>query len=637
MANPGCCAKHFCALAKNTHKHLVFGMQMTSSSNDATAQATAYANSLRAAVVMGVLQKAGVGMCVISPGSRSAPLVLAAARTAGLKTWVAIDERSAGFLALGYARRSGQPVALICTSGSAPAHYFPAVIEASEAGIPLIVLSADRPPELRDCAAGQTIDQTRLFGDFVRHFFDLGLALDEESDPAYVRNRILTAMTFAAGSNPGPVQLNLPFREPLVPDPQAPILSDTAHIKQKLEAILAGLDASTFASASFVDAFSNGQLSDLFSHKRGIILVGAHPPLGGGEAFSEALFEIANKLGWPLFADAAAAPRFHVSASSSVIAHYDVLLRDPDLAQSMQPDFVLQVGALPTAKVLRQWLKINPFPTVIIDPRPRNLDPLQRSHQHWQTTIQSLAKALAQMPNTPSKADWLELWTSMDRAATTAMQSVLAEKQSSADCLSEPMWPHLLVQALDGITCDLHFASSMPVRDAEWLLPSGSIRGEGFANRGANGIDGTLSTALGAAAASSRPMVLVCGDLAFLHDSNALLNATQFKGNLTVLLIDNRGGRIFESLPIARQESDFEHYFATPQRVDFAQLAAAHQVPFIDLQAVDAVQAIRQSVSKNGLRILRLQSDNKVAMQLRRELFAAMTQAAILQLNPNSP
>ncbi len=597
-------------------------------------QASASANILRAAVLMGVLRRAGVSMCVVSPGSRSAPLVLAAARTAGLELWVALDERSAGFIALGQARRSGGPVALLCTSGSAPAHYFPAVIEASEAGIPLIVLSADRPAELRNCAAGQTIDQIELFGKYVRQFVECSIPDSTTSDSfSGLLNPVAAALVAATGNHPGPVHLNIPFREPLVPAANALALSDPDWLAERLRPILDALPQALPGDALPGKDVAPRVPAQWTSGKRGLILVGAHPAAGGGASFADAVLALSRWLGWPVLADAASPLRYHPKSRSQVIAHYDVLLRDTAIADSCQPEMVLQFGALPTAKVLRQWLSGLTVETVIVDPRPRNLDPLQRPHQRWFTTAQALAAIEGAALAKRIESSWNDCWQRMDTAASEALAVAGEVHLKSPETFCEPLWPQVMVRALDGITCDLHFASSMPVRDAEWFMPVAAIHGEGFSNRGANGIDGTLSTAIGAAHRSNRPMVLVCGDLAFLHDANALLSARQMCGSLTVVLIDNGGGRIFESLPIVQHEADFETYFATPQKVDFASLAAAHGIVLADLPAVSAVTMLRDAVSQAGVKILRLHSDNSQAIKIRREFFSAMQAAAILQLN----
>jgi 2-succinyl-5-enolpyruvyl-6-hydroxy-3-cyclohexene-1-carboxylate synthase len=604
-------------------------MSIPRAPNDsADSVATASGNWLRASVIMATLQKAGVSLCVLSPGSRSAPLALAAARTPDLAVWVAVDERSAGFIALGHARRSRQPVVLLCTSGSAPAHYFPAIIEASEAGVPLIILSADRPPELRNCGAGQTIDQIELFGGYVRHFVDCILPLAADADVSYCCNTVRHALAAATGTNPGPVHLNLPFREPLVPSATALREMDFEWIEQHLQAQMRPhatipIPGQANASRPIVDLPSPS-----FWSQRGLILVGSHPPQEGSTYFTEAVLSLSRQLRWPVFADPGNALRYQSIADGPVIGHYDVLLRDPAIARDWQPEAVLQIGALPTAKVLRQWLSGFSHETIIIDPRPRNLDPLHRAHRRWYLNACSLMVELQHCKIVKTPNEWLAGWQQMDRSAAVALaQCVDAYMQSGAP-LCEPLWPHLLTQSLSGVECDFHFASSMPIRDAEWFIPCGLLYGEGFANRGANGIDGTLSTVIGAAHRNPRPMLLVCGDLAFLHDSNAFLSAAQLQGSLTILLIDNNGGRIFESLPIAEHEAEFERYFATPQAVDCAQLAAAHNIPFSEWTLSTALTALRQAVHTPGIKILRMHSDNNLARQMRRNLFTAMKYAA---------
>ena len=554
-------------------------------------------NSVWGALTIEVLVRLGVETVITSPGSRSTPLTVAAARNPKMEALSILDERSAAFFALGLAKRTRKPVALVCTSGSALANYHPAIIEASMSGTPLLVLTADRPSELRACGSGQTIDQIKFFGESVRAFYELAVPEASGSILCYLRQTLVHAVDRSISLNPGPVHLNFPFRDPLPPNTTAePVI--TAEELERAATIL------TRSSEAVVtpSAFDTVALERLASHQCGLIVVGHMNPKDGDEGFADAVAMLADKLGWPVLTDAINPLRGHASENSRLIAHYDTFLRDEVIAGKLQPQAVLQIGTLPTSKVLRQWLsQVEPSTFLLLD-RPHNTDPLHQAavvlHGHAHDLAESLTHQRA-------SEEWVQQWTEQEQKSAQAIE----QKMESTDTLFEGKVAWLLSKKLPMGT-SVFLASSMSVRYAEYFWEVGNRAYTQISNRGANGIDGTLGTAMGMAHGGP-PAVLLTGDLAFLHDSNALLAQSQLKGSLTIVLINNNGGGIFEHLPIANQDSVFEGYFATPQNVDLAQLCEAHGIAH---QAVHNWSELEEAVAhlpKSGIRVLELQTDRK--------------------------
>lgn len=574
-----------------------------SSSFDALARSDA--NSVWGALSMEILARLGVETVVISPGSRSTPLTLAAARNPKLEAVSILDERTAGFFALGLAKRTRKPVALVCTSGSAVVNYHPAVLEASFSGAPLLVLTADRPAESRDCSAGQTIDQAKIFGGLVRFFHEMALPETNPDRLAYLRQMLVHAVHQSLQSNSGPVHLNFPFREPLSPDPQrAPIIDpiameSAATVTTRLCEVVAG--------ESSLDSVA---LERLASHRHGIIVVGAANPRGGNESFANAVSAISQKLGWPIFSDVLNPLRGYQVGNPALIGHYDVLLRNREIAEKWRPSAILQIGPLPTSKVLREWLAKLDATSFLLSERPVNTDPLHRIA----TPLQGTAEALNQsIHSQEADAEWTEGWVTAERQ----IAAVLKDQLEKTDALFEGKIAWLLSRYLPKGT-PTFIANSMSVRYAEYFWCSGDREYPVYCNRGANGIDGTLGTAVGVAH-RGRPAVLLTGDLAFLHDTNALLVTGELNGSLTVLLANNQGGGIFEHLPVAQVNDSFERYFATPQNVKLDTLCKAYGVAHQQIQDWDALITAIQALPKQGVRVLEVATDRKADKALLQE------------------
>jgi len=558
-------------------------------------------NSLWASVLAETLARQGIRQAVISPGSRSTPLTFAFARCPRIEAIPVLDERSAGFFALGLARQRLRPVVLLCTSGTAAANYLPAVIEAHESGVPLLIITADRPPEMRACASGQTIDQTKLYGAYVNFFHEL--AVPEASEPllAYARQSAAHACRRTTHPFPGPVHLNAPFRDPLPPVPDG-----------SAEKLIGRIDTERFFAhvepPPAVELLT--RVPELKPDAHGIVVAGPVQPRDPG-SFVASLGEIAGKLGWPILADGLSPARNHASRIPHLVTGYDSILRDPERAEQLRPEQVLCLGGWPTSKVLRAWLERCAAPTWLISGRPDNRDALHGRTVQLPLSLRALASGI---PRAAGGSGYERLWAD----AESQVRAVIDRRLDGETALFEPKAAWLLARHLPEET-PIFVASSMPVRDVEYFWPAGDRRIRPYFNRGANGIDGTLSSAMGMAH-GNRPAVLLTGDLALLHDTNGFLLRPKLRGSLTVVLINNHGGGIFEHLPVAGFEPPFEEYFATPQEADFAHLAAAYGADHMTIrnwaQFVDLIATLPAA----GVRVIEIPADRKRDAAMRRGL-----------------
>jgi 2-succinyl-5-enolpyruvyl-6-hydroxy-3-cyclohexene-1-carboxylate synthase len=546
----------------------------------------------------------GITDACLAPGSRSAPLALAFAADDRIRLHVLLDERSASFFALGLARATGRPAPLLCTSGTAAANFHPAVLEAHHGRVPMIVCTADRPPELRDTGAGQTVDQLKLYGDAVRWFHETNVATDRPGVGAEWRALASRAAAEALGAPAGPVHLNLPFREPLVPTGEplvdAPGRSDdrpwTAHAP--------GVRA---PSVEMLDA-----LAHLVADRpRGLVVAG----WGAGVRPATAL-RFAEAAGWPVFAD----PLSNLRVPGTV-ATYDPLLRAPRFADLQRPDVVLRVGAPTTNKVAVQWLD----PTVdqvLVDPDGAWLDPHHAVSGRMVADPELLLGALADAVDVMVDDEWVGGWRRADALARATIDELV-------DGWSEPFEGRVARDVVAAVPegTSLVVASSMPVRDVE----SFAVAREGVAfhaNRGANGIDGFVSTVLGIAAGSEAPTVALVGDLCFLHDANGFLRANTHDLDAVFVVVDNDGGGIFSFLPQAELPDHFETLFGTPQAVDIAALAAVHGVPVAEVDTAAGVgPEVLSAVEAGGVRVVRVRTDRARNVTRHREVWAAVAEA----------
>jgi 2-succinyl-5-enolpyruvyl-6-hydroxy-3-cyclohexene-1-carboxylate synthase len=538
--------------------------------------------------------RAGITDAVVAPGSRSTPLVLALARDARWRVHVHIDERSAAGFALGLGRASGRPPVLVCTSGTAAALLHGAVLEAHHGRVPLVVCTADRPPELRDVGAGQTIDQRGLYGNALRWAHDPGPPDDAPDAGARWRHVAARAADAATGPPAGPVHLNLPFREPLVPT-GAPLVDAPGRPG-------GARWVSTRRARSLPDV---GVIDELVrfvrSHPRGVLVAGWAPG-----ATPTAVQRLASAARWPLLAD----PLSGLRTGPDAVSTYEALLRAPGFAEAHRPDAVVRLGAPPTSKVVGAWLRCD-APTLLIDPDDAWLDPSREAWTRVVCDAQILVEAVAQrLEDEPAPTSgWCDEWRDAERRA----RQTLDDHCDANDELFEGRVARDVVACVpDGGT--LVVASSMPVRDVEgFAAPRSGV--DFVANRGVNGIDGFVSTVLGVAAERrGTPVVALLGDLCFLHDANGLVGVSRRGLDAVLVVVDNDGGGIFSFLPQARTGDvtapDFENLFGTPHGVDIAALSALHDVPCARVGcASELVGAIGSAIDAGGVRVVLVPTD----------------------------
>ncbi|HEX2084871.1 MAG TPA: 2-succinyl-5-enolpyruvyl-6-hydroxy-3-cyclohexene-1-carboxylic-acid synthase [Solirubrobacteraceae bacterium] len=540
------------------------------------------------------LARCGVRHACTSPGSRSTPIVLPLVRDARIRSWSHVDERSAGFFAIGLAKATGRAVVVACTSGTAAANLAPAVHEAREGGVPLIVLTADRPPELREVGAGQVIDQVKLYGSAAKWFFEVGSHAATPERVRWMRSLACRAVWTAEEARPGVVHLNLPFRDPLVPPRRLAAPEGREGRGGQEEVALRGRPGGRpWLRRMHHEPEPSPPEFDL--PPRSVVVAGT----GAGRA--AAAFAAGGA--FPLLAD----PLSGARTGPAAIAHYDALLRGEAFVAAHRPEAILRVGDLPTSKPLRAWLEAHADVEQIVVPGP----------SQWPDPM-STASALAgrELLGTAADADeaWLADWRAADEQAARAIDAALGEE------LNEPRVARELGARLPE-QATLWVASSMPVRDAESFFPVRDDPPRVLANRGANGIDGTVSAALGAAAGGGGPAVLLIGDVALAHDVGGLLAARRHALALTIVLLNNDGGGIFEFLPVSGEGDAYVEHVATPLGLDFAHAAAlygcAHTRPG---SVADFRAALAASFESDRTTIVEVQADRRENRELHRRV-----------------
>ena len=552
-------------------------------------------------LVASTLVGQGISRVVMSPGSRSTPYVVALAARPELDCIDVVDERCAAFMALGMARASGQTTALLCTSGTAVAHWYPAVIEASMSDVPLLLLSADRPFELLDCGAPQTIDQTKIFGDHVRHFVETGSP--EASDLALrgLRASLVRAIARTRGPRPGPVHVNLRARKPL--EPRAPF-TDAGHaLASRAEALMALPPTLVPTPRVAVEGELVADAASLLrAARRPLIVVGPLPVSAAEDGTREAVWALARALGAPVYAEATSQCRFVGPTPTGVtrLDAFDLVLGSaPDLA----PDAILQVGAPPVASAFERHLSAHPSVLHVVLGVGSHVDPLGRAQAvvlgHRLQALQAFTRALE---GTARDDGWLAQIAALDARALRAIDDERAGPEFGEGAVA-----HAVVEALpeDGW---LTVGNSLPIRMIDRFAhgparPSIKV----LSQRGANGIDGLISAALGVSRTSAAPGVLLLGDLSALHDLGALASASLARAPLAVVLVQNGGGRIFETLPVAREPSTAWAlpHFTTPTTLQFDALARGFGVPHVEVRDRAGLQAaLRSSLGRPGLTLI---------------------------------
>ena len=544
----------------------------------------------------------GVAHAVVSPGSRSTPMAIALASNSKIALHVFHDERSASFAALGIGLQSGIPAVLLCTSGTAAAQFFAAVIEANHAHVPLLVCTADRPPELQGVGAPQTINQTHLYGAFVRKFIDAGLADDAKASKW--RSIARDAFSATVGVNRGPCHVNFPFREPLVGVAEALPAAD-AHSPVRV-------------SADVATASERKMLSLALRAERGLIVA------GNGIDQPRFILELAAKLKWPVVADPRSNCRVAPESShgATVVSCADVMLRHQPTAESLKPSVVIRIGDPPVSKVVNQWLAQCGAEHIAVTQQPSLIDPDKVVTTHIVGSINELFMEMSRGADARSETEWISKWKQCEGSARTALDTTFAKQ----DQLTEPLCAVTVSEAVS-VGSSVVVSSSMPVRDLEWFAPArDGVRV--FSNRGVNGIDGVVSTAVGIALSSKTPTALLIGDIALLHDSNGLLNLIRRDVQLKVIVVDNEGGGIFSFLPQAQamEGAQFEQLFGTPHSVDFEALAKTHGIAFT---WVATAEELRRELGDTATSMIGVRTDRNKNVDDHNALYAAVAEALV--------
>lgn len=568
-------------------------------------------NTLWAEILVDELLANGVDAVCIAPGSRSTPLTVAAARADGLTVYTHLDERSAAYFALGRSRRSGSPTALICTSGTAAANFHPAVMEANEGRVPLIVLTADRPPELQDSGANQTTDQKQLYGNAVRYHRTLP---EPEPEPRKLRSlRVIVSRAVDSATNvpAGPVHLNVPFRKPLEPVQVDGDVPDTlrAHNPEAVRGRNGPYVETTRGRQTLTTDQVDSLAERLDDAVRGLIVCG---PTNSPSPEREALASLARETGFPVLADPLSGQRFGPHQTDvSIAGGYDSYLENADWPE---PDVVFRFGASPTSKTLRKYLAGIDTTQVLIDPAGA-----WREAEFTATDLviadpTTVAKEVASRSISPGDTAYRERFESMEERYWSIVRDTV-ETQWFEGAIA-----HVVTRALpDPCTCFV--SNSMPVRDFDRFAAPREAKLTVLGNRGVSGIDGIVSSGLGAKSAIDEPLVLVLGDLAFYHDMNGLLALERFALDVTIVLIDNDGGGIFHKLPIESFDPPFTSQFRTPHGLDFSPSGELYSFSFERASDLDEfTDSFEAAVGSEGTDLISVQFDSENSHQKREQL-----------------
>lgn len=602
------------------------------------------------------LVAAGVEHIVISPGSRSTPIALMAAKHPQLKLWMNIDERSAGFFALGLAKASHTPVALLCTSGTAAANYYPAIIEAFYGRVPLIVLTADRPHELREVGAPQTIDQVKLYGDHVKWFIDMPLPEQQPMLLKYVAMTASRAVATAQLSPQGPVHLNFPFREPLLPDDAYTFGEETSLTAFKRHMSRANI--TVHAGKRQPDDHMLCDIAALLIPQcKGLIICGPLGDQGADRDFAAAVTALASQLNYPIIADPLSQLRTGHHEQSWIIDCYDAFLRDETLASALAPDVIIRFGAMPVSKPLQLFVERQEQamhivvdegagwrdPTLLttdmlyVDPiafceqlgamiARKGLAEKRKDQDELALTGQGEWADLANRADQTDRIEQvvenerLQTWGNLWRYINEATGEIIEQQVSEYDALFEGRLFIELQRLLPEDTV-LFIGNSMPIRDLDTFYRKHEKRMAVLANRGVNGIDGIVSTALGVSATGQRT-VLVCGDLTFFHDLNGLLAAKQYGLDMTIIVINNDGGGIFSFLPQAERREHFEALFGTPTGLDYEHVVHMYGGSFVRIDDWAAFRdAFKEAMQSSGLQVIEVPTERQSNVDMHRRIW----------------
>lgn len=552
--------------------------------------------------IIGALSAYGVKDVVISPGSRSTPLAYAFASSKEFNVVRQVDERSAGYLALGIAKTKAKPVVLLCTSGTAAANYFPAIVEAYYARVPLIVLTADRPHELRGVGAPQAIDQPNLYGHHVKWAVDLPIPDDDAHTLPHIERQMARATTISMTSPKGPVHINIPFREPLLIDFQDTL--PQPRLKQSIKGQIAP------------DDMAVNRLEEIIkTTKSGFLIVGEL----GQDVSTDILWSFIRLLKWPVLVESLSHLRSNIpeDCQDYIIEHYDSILKNDLFKQNMQPDTVIRLGAQPVSKPLSLFIKaVQPENFIVIDEDSLFRDPQGMTTDHIHADINEWLVKVDFFDQIFDK-EYRQKWIQANEIATKHVKQYIAEQHD------EGALAGLLFEYMDDRS-DLFASSSMPIRDVDTFFCKTDRDIRVFANRGTNGIDGVVSTAIGTQLATKRNTYLLIGDLAFLHDINGLIASRYQNVNLTIVVMNNDGGGIFSYLSQSTVEQHYEQLFGTPTGLEFEDIAKMYDAQYDVVELKEDFAATLHLTKKKPLRIIEVKTNRQENVTTHRALWAAI-------------
>lgn len=579
-------------------------------------------NILWADLFVEQLAACGVKYACISPGSRSTPLTYAFSHNRKIKKYLIIDERSSGFFALGLAKSTNSPVAVITTSGTATAELYPAIVEAFQQRTPLIICTGDRPPELYGCGANQTINQINIYGNHIRKFFNAGIPSINESKLKSVKRIAAEAFNISLIMDRGPVHVNFPFRKPFEPDSFTNEV-DTSFLK-KVHSI-------DYKEKNPVNSYSEKKIASAFKKinytEKGIIVCG---PGEQSKAFYKLLNRFSAKTKFPIFADSSSSARF--INNKYIITNYNSFLRLDDFIKKYDPELILQFGAAPTTKHFLEFFEKSKAEKILINEFGDLLDPSRTSNviikiqpEHF---LRNFIEGNFDSKSVPVYSNSIKV---LDKIINNVRNRFIAKSKF-------PFEGRIVTELLSIIPSgsNLIVSNSMPVRDLDYFAEAAKNNIKVYSNRGASGIDGMNSTALGIAASSKRKTILITGDLSFYHDLNGLLTGRNYKIPIIIILVNNNGGAVFEMLPIKRQKNIFNEYFKTPHNLNFKKIVHGYDGHFMNIKNWKSFRTeFSKALNRKTFTVLHFKTDSSKSHSMRKKFWHESIEITKNILNDN--
>ena len=565
------------------------------------------------------LAELGVKHVCISPGSRSTPLTLTFAANKNFTTYSIVDERSSAFFALGLAKKTKSPVAIVTTSGTAVAELYPAIIEAFYQRVPLIVCTADRPRKLRGSGANQTINQHNIYKNHIRLFSDVGLP--DVKNLAHIRNLAEEAVRISFFENKGPVHLNFQFEKPFEPN------SYTDSIENSMLEKIYSHSAFELRE-TFTKKINFAKLADKLLGKRGLILIGFN---NYGDGFGKQVICFSEKFGFPVYADGSSSIRFGNHKKENIIENFTALIRTADFQSKYDPEVIIQFGSAPTANVLLEFFKNSKAEKILCNEYGDLNDPSLTAKTIIRMNPENFCEAIinAFPAQKKTSTEWLDDWRAMNMIAEVLKSEIIEET-------SFPFEGRITKEVIMALPekSNLFVSNSLPIRDMDFFASVSNKRLNVFTNRGASGIDGINSTALGIAKTTTAPTFLIVGDLAFFHDMNGLHNAVKYKIPLTVILINNSGGGIFESLPISEYREVMKENFLTPLSINFRKFVEAYNGKYVKIKNWNHLRKeLKLSPASRSLTVLEVKTDAIKSKLQRQKYWSAVAKQISQYIN----